>query len=50
MGEGLDSHRNMTHLRDREEAGRAGSEGASGGAGEAEMLQELEGAGPCRLR
>ena len=48
MCEGLDAHGNMTHLRSREEAGRAGSSRASWGLGEAERLQVPDGAGSWR--
>ena len=48
--EGLDAHGNMTHLRSREEAGRAGSPRASWGLGEAERPQVPDGAGSWRPR
>lgn len=50
MCEGLDAHGNMTHLRSREEAGRAGSPRASWGLGEAERPQVPDGAGSWRPR
>ena len=50
MCEGLDTHGNMTHLRNREEVGRAGSLGASWGVGEAERLQVPDSAGSRKPR
>lgn len=50
MCEGLDAHGNMTHLRSRAEAGRAGSPRASWGLGEAERPQVPDSAGSWRPR
>lgn len=48
--QGLDAHGNMTHLRNREEAGQGWISAASWGLGEAERPQVPDGAGSWRSR